>query len=613
MPKTIAKFETGNESMEPTSSTTISSETFGANYLFKWNSQEKTDALLNELNVSYVRYPGGSMSEHFDIKNPFSNVGLDGEMIIPLDSFLDSAKKLDASFSFVFMPESFPEDVLTIGDGKVMAVDDNKLEAYLQDVKEFVFDHLLNNSQGVPVSSFELGNETTLNFGDGVKMGYVATAISEAISASNGDQSPDLIVQFSHHGKFETHDPNFVIDFNDTHRDEFIRGLHETDALDLITGVQMHNKYSEGTMGGEYTQEYSTIENRMDVIEHSYLDFVEEMNSYGVHTDLKLFDTEWNLKIDGAHDDTPAGLESVAYILELASEMVELGFDKTSIWAVNRKAHDFRGSLGNGEDLRPAGLAYKSMNENLERTKYVDFNNEVFSTEGTLTADFHVFQSFGKTVVYAHNMTGDELSFDLDFSTLVPDFAEFESLRIGIAEGEDPTSGMPFAVGAGLTLEEFGGTISNLEFNADAYETIVLRFDSDINVMGTNDDEHLHGERGNDVLHGKSGDDTLSGDQGDDVLYGGAGDDVLYGGTGNDIYYGGSGADVFVYASGDGSAVIKDFDGKTDRLDVVGFNISSDNDVIDYASQVGSNVVIELGDDQRITIENVLLDNIFDV
>ncbi len=137
------------------------------------------------------------------------------------------------------------------------------------------------------------------------------------------------------------------------------------------------------------------------------------------------------------------------------------------------------------------------------------------------------------------------------------------------------------------------------------------------------------GGAGNDVFFAGQGDDTVRGDDGDDRIFAGAGNDEVGGGTGNDEIVGGVGfdtltgglgddtltgsfnADTFVFAGAFGADVITDFAATNDfeRIDLSG--VASITDFADltanHLSQMGSDVVIDAGGGNTITLEGVTL------
>ena len=98
------------------------------------------------------------------------------------------------------------------------------------------------------------------------------------------------------------------------------------------------------------------------------------------------------------------------------------------------------------------------------------------------------------------------------------------------------------------------------------------------------------------------------------TLVGGAGDNTLSGGAGNDLFVGGLGNDVFAFTGAVGADRISDFGNGQDRLDLLayGYDSRADLDAANAVSQVGRNVVIDLGAYGSITLLNFQLANLDD-
>ena len=139
------------------------------------------------------------------------------------------------------------------------------------------------------------------------------------------------------------------------------------------------------------------------------------------------------------------------------------------------------------------------------------------------------------------------------------------------------------------------------------------------NLDGGSGNDSLWGGSDNDSVKGGSGDDMLSGNQGDDKLDGESGNDRLIGGGGIDWMTGGSGDDTFVFAKDFGADTITDFrpghhSGHDDGLsalrdlievDVDGF--AAFQDIVDHATQVDQNVVIDFGAGDSLTLQRIQL------
>ncbi|MFZ1467440.1 MAG: calcium-binding protein [Paracoccaceae bacterium] len=122
---------------------------------------------------------------------------------------------------------------------------------------------------------------------------------------------------------------------------------------------------------------------------------------------------------------------------------------------------------------------------------------------------------------------------------------------------------------------------------------------------------------GNDVLLGTAGVNRLYGFGGNDQLNGRAGNDFLDGGAGNDTLTGGSGADQFEFNSGEGNDRVTDFEDNIDTLRFDNFGYLTDAaSALDYATQVGSDVLFDFGTDGSVLVMNVtmaLLTNDIDI
>lgn len=122
----------------------------------------------------------------------------------------------------------------------------------------------------------------------------------------------------------------------------------------------------------------------------------------------------------------------------------------------------------------------------------------------------------------------------------------------------------------------------------------------------------LNSAAGADLLLASNGADRLLGGDGNDTMLGGGGRDTLTGGAGNDRLVGGTENDGFNFAPGSGADLIVDFEegaGGGDVIRLIGFGAVFDDftDVLAAATQVGNNVVIDLGGGDAITLQAVAL------
>lgn len=127
-------------------------------------------------------------------------------------------------------------------------------------------------------------------------------------------------------------------------------------------------------------------------------------------------------------------------------------------------------------------------------------------------------------------------------------------------------------------------------------------------IAGGDGGDMLYGNLGGDLMLGGSGIDQLFGGQDADTLSGGAGDDSLNGNKGTDVLVGGDGLDRFIFGAGSGADTVSDFTYFTDYLviqsNVNGSGITSFSTLVARATQVGSDVVIDLGSGNSVTLTN---------
>ena len=89
---------------------------------------------------------------------------------------------------------------------------------------------------------------------------------------------------------------------------------------------------------------------------------------------------------------------------------------------------------------------------------------------------------------------------------------------------------------------------------------------------------------------------------------------LLFGGAGNDILVGGAGNDVFLFTGGGGNDVVLDFTPGEDILQISsginGQDIHSADDLASRVTQVGGNVVVDLGHGDSVTLVGVNADDV---
>ncbi|MCA1522853.1 hypothetical protein I6F14_33510, partial [Bradyrhizobium sp. IC3069] len=158
-------------------------------------------------------------------------------------------------------------------------------------------------------------------------------------------------------------------------------------------------------------------------------------------------------------------------------------------------------------------------------------------------------------------------------------------------------------------IENITGTAFSDQIAGDAGNNVIVGGEGNDVIDARSGDDVVFGGIGDDALTGGMGKDKLDGGTGADILNGGLDSDILIGGAGYDVLTGGAGGDIFVVGVGDGSDTVTDFTaGSGADHDMVRFDRTMFADftsVIAAASQVGSDVVISLGNGDSLTLQNV--------
>jgi len=191
-------------------------------------------------------------------------------------------------------------------------------------------------------------------------------------------------------------------------------------------------------------------------------------------------------------------------------------------------------------------------------------------------------------------------SFHTDFSS---------NTTIEIHDPSSTSSTTFFEHGVGDTI--FAGDGHDTVFVYGSGGTLGVAATDIVATTGT----HIVAGGGVDFLSGGNGNDVLDGSasaQGVDTLVGGQGNDTLTGGHGHDVMTGGAGADTFAFNGGGGTHVVTDFSQSDGDIMSLVHNINGSNldastlgaFIEAHASQVGPNVLIDLGAGDTLQVNN---------
>jgi serralysin len=140
------------------------------------------------------------------------------------------------------------------------------------------------------------------------------------------------------------------------------------------------------------------------------------------------------------------------------------------------------------------------------------------------------------------------------------------------------------------------GTAAADKLTGGANNTVINGYGGNDVLDGGAGRDRLLGGLGTDTLIGGDGADTLVGAAGADSLSGGTSADSIEGGTGNDVLRGGLGADKFVFGTGGGTDTIRDFEDRTDLIEIES-----------GASRYSSLQIRQWGDDVRVQFGTVTI------
>ncbi|MBL6621378.1 MAG: hypothetical protein ISP24_01680, partial [Rickettsiales bacterium] len=157
------------------------------------------------------------------------------------------------------------------------------------------------------------------------------------------------------------------------------------------------------------------------------------------------------------------------------------------------------------------------------------------------------------------------------------------------------------------------GTDADDEITGTEYQDVILSGGGNDIVSGQEGDDYIDGGDGNDVIYGGSGNDYINGSEKDDYLDGGTGNDVIEDGAGNDRMFGDVGDDEFIITqNSNDNDRITDFEigNRNEKINLKSFgdkfiNLKQLSYFYGGISQLGSNVEINLGNSQILSLDNV--------
>ncbi|WP_353475711.1 type I secretion protein (plasmid) [Salipiger sp. H15] len=550
---------------------TLEGAFFGGNLVFSVNTDnglplDNFGAAADALDITHLRFPAGQ-GDSGDLEvdgDGFLNVlqmeRVDGEWELrqEVTDMLDWARENGAQVTLVLPTKNYTVAEYEALDGDIARFAETVMRDY-SDV----------------VEAFEIGNEYW-SMGEtayGAKADVAAVALArgmEDAGFAEADQAAILVQMASPFAGSEYHvsvdDRPYLERVQDANR--AIIDQLGTGARDAIDGVVEHYYYDKTVT------EFDGSSGEMNFINRDYAVWEEEFDK-----DLDLYITEWNVRTS---DTTETGLRSASVMVEMTSNMTELGVDAAHVWPVQHNTPtDLAGRQtedvitdAEGRVLNTInGATFDLMSSSLPGLELLDTDLSV--EDGSFT--FHAWQSEDSTVVYVASRSTDTIELELDLSTLVPGYTSASAAKIGADFSANSSDGVHYVPGSGFEeadsllingqryyinendvraeLTDLAVRSTTVQITLDPFEVIEITFDTTGVDVTTPDPggvpgDRLTGSTGPDTLEGGDGDDTLDGQAGDDRLTGGKGDDDLNGGEGDDRLMGWGGDDYLKGAEG---------------------------------------------------------------
>ncbi len=550
---------------------TLDGAYFGGNLVFSVNTDDGVPldnfgTAADALDITHLRFPAGQ-GDSGDLEvdgEGFLDVlqmqRVDGEWQLRQEvaDMLDWARENGAQVTLVLPTKNY-----TVAE----------YEALSGDIAGFAKTVMRDYSD--VVEAFEIGNEYW-SMGEtayGTKADVAAVALAQGMQDAGfaGDDQAAILVQMA--SPFAGSEYHVSVD--DRPYLERVQGANRAiidqlgaGARDAIDGVVEHYYYDK------QVTEFEGSSGEMNFINRDYAVWDEEFDK-----ELDLYITEWNVRTS---DTTETGLRSASVMVEMTSNMNELGVDAAHVWPVQHNTPtDLAGKQtedvitdAEGRVLNTInGATFDLMSSSLPGLELLD--TQLSIEDGSFT--FHAWQSDDSTVIYVASRATETIELELDLSTLVPDYTSASAVKLGADLSSNSSDGVHYVPGEGFqeadsllvngqryyinendvraVLTDLAVTGTTVPITLDPFEVIEITFvTSDVAVIppesggaqiaGSAGPDTLEGGDGDDTLEGLGGDDRLVGGKGDDHAYGGEGDDRLLGWGGNDYLKGNEGNDL---------------------------------------------------------------------
>lgn len=406
----------------------VSEQVFGVNALADTNTAVTNTVrpgfadALDELGITHLRFPGGTMEVQNDLMAETS-----GNRLAPtLVEFMNWVKTQNAS--------GIPMQV-TVGITAKRIITFDEV---------YNFTSLLMEYYGDYISGIEVGNEYSIlpEVINETLYGQRADLAVRAIDAAfrdqglSPDEQPDILIQMAETFGIGS-DYKGTMNHLDANRD--IVSQFSSATINAVDGVIAHYYYVEEHDGDENFASAGDWEQINRETRHLYDKTNAWDQAWGDRTDradLDLHITEWNIQKDNVDQQ---GLKAAGTLINQFAYMIDIGVTSAFIWPLQHKTGN--ALAGNFEldtaQVSPAGAIFGLMNDSLGQSN--DDPMQLMNLSNTSWAsglDVAAFQNGEKTVLYISSRMPDTITLTMDVRGFASQINSFNAIVVGL----DPTT-----------------------------------------------------------------------------------------------------------------------------------------------------------------------------
>ncbi|WP_226627611.1 hypothetical protein [Alloyangia pacifica] len=416
------------------------------------------------LNVTGLRYPGGSLTEYyFDLANPdaasASHAMTGAETaFIPLSDFMAYAAESGHAVTIVLPTRDQLSDTLDASGDRLPQIDEEVLRDFVHDLASGVYG-------GAEIAALEIGNEY---WGSGemtaVEYGRLAAQMAEIIADELALVAEVMGIDTSEIRVLAQMGQNYGFskiseDYEGWAAEDIIADLSQSYPEAGLSAANIRGtgevNWSEVTnalvrMGFETEAQQEALDG---VIAHVYARGTEDSRSYDLDTinntwleqegfgHLEIHVTEWNLKSSENLDaQADYGLLQAQEMLEIVEEFLEAGVDQAHVWPLIQNTANALSTGTSYEASTVPGEMFALMAGAIPGKALLDFTpGDDGGTEAAGAAlDVHGFAGQGDLLLYLVAQGEEAGATELDMSGLLSGFAGMEITLLGVADGETP-------------------------------------------------------------------------------------------------------------------------------------------------------------------------------